>query len=318
MEQIVIESLISSAIVKAFGSSAKITKLEKIQERTGRQVHKLTVEGISEQPVTLFSKTGNHYYVKLESALYQRVFSSESMETPKLIIATEQEGMHCIVIEETKGQPIDYTNKDHVEAAFRALAHFHRHNRPHIPKMTDIFTNPPGHANNNPNPQTMFDRIKGVWDKATHLGLTQNDFDIFYDQRIMNIVLSEKPTFVHGDFASGNLLIDEKTMTVRFIDFGYSAIRAGTSDFMQFFGTQSILGDLLELGLGQYWKNSDQGVSYEEFKIRHAYWHGSCYADVFSWKLSESDLSDKDDVSQRKRALQAIQQAGRYISEFQT
>lgn len=314
MEQSFIEALIFSTLEKTFASNPIMTDLTKVQDRRKRQVYKLTIKQNTGELLTLFAKIGTDYQLKIESALYQRVFAPELTKTPQLIAANEQDGVRCIIIEETQGEPIDYANRDHVMAAFLALANFHRHNRQYIHKMNDIFTNAPGHANNNPNPQTMFDRIKDVWDRAIHLGFTQDEFDIFYDQRVMDIILSENPTFVHGDFASGNLLIDPSTMTIGIIDFGYSAIRAATSDFMQFFGTQSVLGDLLEPGMRHYWRNSDQGVSYNEFKIRHAYWHGSCYADVFSWKLDEVDLKDQDATDRRKKALRAIQQAGHSIS----
>lgn len=316
MEQTLVEALISTTLEKAFGSKVKINTLSQIQERRERQVHRLTVEGLSDEPVTLFSKTGSHFYIQLESALYQRVFSTESMETPKLIAASEQDGVHCFIIDEVKGQPIDYGNLDHVKAAFLTLARFHNHNRQYIHKMEDIFTNPRGRANNNPNPQMMFDRIKDVWDRAISLGLKQDEFDIFYNQEVMDLILSEEPTFVHGDVAADNMFIDLNTMTVRCFDFGYSAIRAATSDFMYFFGSESIFGNLLEPGLHYYWQNSDQGVSYSEFKIRHAYWHASCKADALSWKLNEADLNDEEIRRRKVSNLEAIQQASQCIKKL--
>ena len=60
---------------------------------------------------------------------------------------------------------------------------------------------------------------------------------------------------------------------------------------------------------------SDQGVSYETFRVRQAYWHASYYADVFSWQLKKEDLEDEDFCrSGRASALECIRTGGRYIA----
>ena len=74
-------------------------------------------------------------------------------------------------------------------------------------------------------------------------------------------------------------------------------------------------GDHLHAGLQAYWKASDQGVSFETFRIRQAYWHASYYADVFSWYLTKEDLEDENLRSGRMSALECIRTGGRYISE---
>lgn len=86
---------------------------------------------------------------------------------------------------------------------------------------------------------------------------------------------------------------------------------------MPFFGDQSVFGALLEPSLRHYWEHADQNVSYQAFRIRHAYWYASSYADVLSWKLEEQNLSDPEIRKNKEQSVNKIRDAARYISHHQ-
>ena len=165
-----------------------------------------------------------------------------------------------------------------------------------------------------PQPQKMFDRIFMIWGLATAFGITRDDLAVFYEQRVLDLVLSEEPTLVHGDFGLHNLLIDPATLHVKFIDFGFSNLRAASSDLMYEFNSDNSYGEHLESGLRAYYETSDQDVSYAAFRIRHAYWHASCYADMFAWQMKKEDLADEEMRGARLDALECIRNGGRYIA----
>ena len=314
MDEAQVDALIEMTLKQAFGQGAEIIDRTEIPVAgTKRHVHKLAVTTPGGEQLRLFAKTGTDFQVRVEAALYQDVLGSEFTAAPRFIAATERDGVHCFITEEAAGEPLDGTNQDHVVAAFRALAQFHRQGRPHVGALMDIFTGPTSNVPHSADPQKMFDRIFKIWGLATNFGITKDDLAVFYDQRALDLVLNEEPTLVHGDFGLNNLLIEPATLNVRFIDFGFADVRAASSDFMYEFDSGDTFGDHLETGLRAYWESSDQGVSYETFRVRQAYWHASYYADVFSWHLQKEDLEDENRRSGRVGALECIRNGARYI-----
>ena len=155
-----------------------------------------------------------------------------------------------------------------------------------------------------------------IWGLATAFGITHDDLAIFYDQRVLDLVLNEEWTFVHGDFGDHNLLINPNTLNVQFIDFGFGEVRAASSDLMYEFNCGNTFGDHLHAGLRAYWEASDQGVSFETFRVRQAYWHASYYADVFSWQMKKEDLEDEEMRRARSGALECIRNGGRHVAAW--
>ena len=314
MDEAQVDALIEMTLKQAFGQGAEIVDCTEIPGvGTKRHVHKLAVATPGGEQLKLFAKTGTDFQVRVEAALYQDVLGSEFTAAPRFIAATERDGVHCFITEEAAGEPLDGTNQDHVVAAFRALAQFHRQGRPHVGALMDLFTGPTSIVTHSANPKDMFHRIFKIWGLATNFGITKDDLAVFYDPRVLDLVLNEEPTLVHGDFGPNNLLIDPAALKVRFIDFGFANVRAASSDFMYEFDSGDTFGDHLETGLRAYWESSDQGVSYETFRVRQAYWHASYYADVFSWHLQKEDLEDENRRGDRVDALECIRNGGRYI-----
>ena len=316
MEDALIEERIAATLAKAFGQGVQIQECAEVPGvGTERKVHKLVVTTPADDNLKLFAKTGTNSQVRVEAALYQSAFGSDFSVAPRFIAATEDNGVHCFITEEVVGEPVDASNQDHVVAAFRALAELHRLGRPHVGTLIDVIHGPTTKIAHFTNPRDMFDRIFMIWGLATAFGITRDDLAIFYDQRVLDLVLSEEWTFVHGDFGPNNLLIDPDTLDVRFIDFGFGEVRAASSDLLYEFNYGKVFGEHLHAGLRAYWEASDQGAPFETFRIRQAYWHASYYADVFSWYLTEKDLEDEDLRSDRMSSLECIRTGSRYISE---
>ena len=316
MDEAQVDALIEMTLEQAFGQGTEIIDRTEIPVAgTKRHVHKLAVTTPGGEPLKLFAKTGTDFQVRVEAALYQKALGSEFTAAPKFIAATERDGVQCFITEEAAGEPLDGTNKAHVVAAFRALAQFHRQGRPHVSSLMDVFAGPTSIVTHRANPKDMFDRIFMIWGLATAFGITRDDLAIFYDQRVLDLVLSEEWTFVHGDFGDYNLFIEPHTLNVQFIDFGFSNIRAASSDLLYELDSSKMFGDHLQAGLRAYWEASDQGVSYETFRLRQAYWHASYYADVYSWQLKKEHLEDEDYCRGQAAALDRIRNGGRYITE---
>ena len=316
MDDALFEERIAATLQKAYGQGVQVQECAEVPGvGTERKVHKLRIATPAGDRLKLFAKTGTDSQVRIEAALYQSIFGSDFAVAPRFIAATEDNGVHCFITEEVVGEPVDASNQDQVVAAFRALAELHRLGRPHVGTLTDIIHGPTTKVAHFTNPRDMFDRIFMIWGLATAFGITRDDLAIFYDQRVLDLVLKEEWTFVHGDFSPNNLLIDPDSLDVRFIDFGFGEVRAASSDLLYEFDYGTVFGDHLHAGLQAYWKASDQGVSFETFRIRQAYWHASYYADVFSWYLTKEDLEDENLRSGRMSALECIRTGGRYISE---
>ena len=316
MDDALIEGRIAATLVEAFGQGVQIQVCTEVPGvGIYRIVHKLTVATPSGDTLKLFAKTGTDFQVRVEAALYKNALGPDFTAAPRFIAATVKDGVHCFITEASAGEPLDGTNKDHVVAAFRALAQFHRQGRPHVNSLMDVFAGPTSIVAHRANPKDMFDRIFMIWGLATAFGITRDDLAIFYDQRVLDLVLSEEWTFVHGDFGDYNLLIDPHTLNVQFIDFGFSNIRAASSDLLYELDSSKMFGDHLQAGLRAYWEASDQGVSYEAFRLRQAYWHASYYADVYSWQLKKEHLEDEDYCRSQAAALKCIRSGGRYIAE---
>lgn len=309
------EERIAATLAKAFGPGVQIQECAAVPGAgTERKVHKLSIAAPAGDNLKLFAKTGTDSQVRIEAALYQSAFGSDFTVAPRFIDATEDDGVHCLITEEAAGEPLDVANQDHVVAAFRALAELHRQGRPHASALVDVIHSPKAKATHYANPRDMFDRIFMIWGLATAFGITHDDMAIFYDQRVLDLVLAEEWTFVHGDFGVHNLLIDPNTLDVRFIDFGFGEVRAASSDLMYEFDSGDTFGDHLQAGLRAYWEASDQGVPFETFRIRQAYWHASYYADVYSWHLKKEHLADEDYCRGQAAALECIRTGGRFIA----
>ncbi len=316
MDNTLYRKRIAATLQEAFGQGVQIQECNEVPGvGSERKVHKLSVATPAGDHLKLFAKTGTDSQVRIEAALYQSVFGSDFAVAPRFIAATEDNGVHCFITEEVVGEPLDDSNQDHVVAAFRALAELHRLGRPHVGTIIDVIHGPTTKVAHFTNPRDMFDRIFMIWGLATAFGITRDDLDIFYDQKVLDLVLEEEWTFVHGDFSPNNLLINPDTLDVRFIDFGFGEVRAASSDLLYEFNDGKVFGDYLHAGLRAYWEAFDQGVSFETFRLRQAYWHASYYADVFSWYLTKHDLEDEDLRSGRIRALECIRTGNRYISE---
>ena len=316
MDNALFRKRIAATLQEAYGQGVQIQECDEVPGvGNERKVHKLSVATPAGDHLKLFAKTGTDSQVRIEAALYQSVFGSDFAVAPRFIAATEDNGVHCFITEEVAGEPLDDSNQDHVVAAFRALAELHRLGRPHVGALIDAIHGPTTKVAHFTNPRDMFDRVFMIWGLATAFGITRDDLDIFYGQRVLDLVLEEEWTFVHGDFSPNNLLINPDTLDVRFIDFGFGEVRAASSDLLFEFDYGKVFGDHLHAGLQAYWEASDQGVSYETFRLRQAYWHASYYADVFSWYLTKQDLEDEDLRSGRMSALECIRTGGRYIAE---
>ena len=315
MDDALIEERIAATLAEAFGPGVQIQACAAVPGvGTERKVHKLSIATPAGDNLKLFAKTGTDSQVRLESALYQSAFGSDFTVGPRFIAATEDDGVHCLITEEAAGEPLDVANQDHVVAAFRALAELHRLGRPHASAIIDVIHGPTTKVAHFTNPRDMFDRIFMIWGLATAFGITRDDLAIFYDPRVLDLVLAEEWTFVHGDFGGHNLLIDPNTLDVRFIDFGFGEVRAASSDLMYEFDYGKVFGDHLHAGLRAYWEASDQGVSFETFRIRQAYWHASYYADVYSWQLKKEHLEDEEYRRIQAGALACIRTGGRHIA----
>lgn len=316
MDDALIEERIAATLEDAYGQGVKIQECNEVPGvGIARKVHRLSIATPAGDHLDLFAKAGTDSQVRIEAALYQRVFGSDFAVAPRFIAATEANGVHCFITEEVVGEPVDASNQDHVVAAFRALAELHRLGRPHVGALIDAIHGPTTKVAHFTNPRDMFDRIYMIWGLATAFGITRDDLAVFYDQQVLNLVLDEEWTFVHGDFSPNNLLINPDTLDVRFIDFGYGEVRAASSDLLYEFNYGKVFGEHLHAGLRAYWEACDQGVSFETFRIRQAYWHASYYADVFSWYLTKEDLEDEDLRSGRISALECIRTGSRYIAE---
>ena len=315
MDEALVQKRIAATLEQAFAQGVHVQECTEVPVvGTERNVHKLVVTTPSGDTLTLYAKTGTDFQVRLEAALYQGAFGRDFSVAPRFIGATERDGVHCFITEEVAGEPLDGDNRDHAIAALTSLALLHREGRRHVAALLPIFTGPARAVSLSPQPQKMFDRIFMVWGLATAFGITRDDLAVFYEQRVLDLVLSEEPTLVHGDFGLHNLLIDPATLQVKFIDFGFSNLRAASSDLMYEFDSDNSYGEHLESGLRAYYETSDQDVSYEEFRIRHAYWHASCYADMFAWQITKEDLADEVMRNARQDALESIRNGGRYIA----
>lgn len=316
MDKALARDRIEATLEESYGHGVHVQECAEVPGvGANRIVHKLTVKTPDGDTQSLFAKTGTDSQVRVETALYQRVLGAGITHAPAMIAATVANGVHCFITEESVGNPLDETNEDHVIAAFRALAQLHREGRSHVETLTDIFAGPASTVTHFADPRDMFARIFKIWGLATALGITHEDLAVFYDQRALDLVLNEPPTLVHGDFGPHNLLIDPATLDIRFIDFGFGEVRAASSDLMYEFNSGDTFGDHLHAGLHAYWEASDQGVPYEVFRLRQAYWHASYYADVFSWQLTKEDLADEDLRDSRLRALERIREGGRFIAK---
>lgn len=316
MDDALIEERIAATLREAYGQGVQVQECNEVPGvGTERKVHKLSIATPAGHHLNLFAKTGTDSQVRIGAALYQRIFGSDFAVAPRFIAATENNGVHCFITEEVVGEPVDASNQDHVVAAFRALAGLHRLGRPHVGTLIDVIHGPTTKVAHFTNPRDMFDRIFMIWGLATAFGITRDDLAIFYDQRVLDLVLNEEWTFVHGDFGPNNLLINPETLDVRFIDFGFGEVRAASSDLMYEFNYGKVFGEHLHAALRAYWEASDQGVSFETFRLRQAYWHASYYADVYSWQLKKEHLADEDYCRGQASALECIRSGGRFIAE---
>lgn len=315
MDEALVTERIAATLEQAFARGVDVQECAEVPGvGTERKVHKLVVTTPSGDTRALYAKTGTDSQVRLEAALYQSAFGSDFSIAPRFIGATERDGVHCFITEEVVGEPVDGNNRDHAIASLSALALLHREARRHVAALLPVFAGPTRAVSLSPQPQKMFDRIFMVWGLATAFGITHGDLAVFYEQRVLDLILSEEPTLVHGDFGLHNLLIDPATLQVRFIDFGFSNLRAASSDLMYEFDSDNSYGEHLDAGLRAYYETSDQEVTYEAFRIRHAYWHASCYADMFAWQMTKEDLADEDMRNARQDALERIRNGGRYIA----
>ena len=192
MDYALIKEHITATLQEAYGQGVQIQEcIEVPGVGTERKVHKLRIATPAGKNLNLFAKTGTDSQVRIEAALYQSVFGTDFAVAPRFIAATEDNGVHCFITEEVVGEPVDASNQDHVVAAFCALAELHRLGRPHADTLIDVIHGPTTKVAHFTNPRDMFDRIFMIWGLATAFGITRDDLAIFYDRRVLDLVLSE-------------------------------------------------------------------------------------------------------------------------------
>lgn len=291
------EEIVRRTVNTSFPLGNEILRMDLIQARGEpsqyRCVHHIEVQLNGGTIMSLYAKTGNEFQIKREVALYRDVFDPETTKTPRLYGISEsgdESGLECLVIEAISGERFNKTNKDHIDLVFQAYAELHRNCRRRVSEMRRVFTGKKG--SDNPDPQQMFDELRSHVRILTEIGIDVNVLDVFYRDDVHQDVIAELPTFVHGDISEDNILVVPETGEVRFIDFGYSAIRAGTSEFMYYHREANPFAELFERGLRAYWRAADTSVSFPEFLVRQNYWNASYHADCLTWDIVEWQSSD--------------------------
>ncbi|HET7559854.1 MAG TPA: hypothetical protein VFK80_07825, partial [Limnochordia bacterium] len=114
--------------------------------------------------------------------------------------------------------------------------------------------------------------------------------------------------------APENVLFDDETAEVRFLDLGMAAIAPAASEFM-YFNWRSF-GGRFEDVLRAYWHAAGGVGDLAALLLRQAYWYGSYYTDCLTWGLEKADLDDEAERAARRECARCILWAARRLREL--